>query len=237
MPKLIDPLFSRFHLVTTDPYTSEIYSDLLEPAYNTIRDSYLKAKRKPISLSPSKTFIYAPVKGALIGALRSIVKTAYRNILADYTQLSAKRKQNGQKSPPIDIYFIHYYTNPYNYKRMLRGLKSELLIESTYQATRYTLSTISKIKIRPQLQSVTSNLTFDLARACITNTITASTVYPAVQYLFTNRSMDIIVSKSIRRATIGSLAAAFGSLGLSLVKSVLPSYRKIVSVGLNMLGM
>ena len=229
-------LFSRFHLVTTDPYTSEIYSDLLEPAYNAIRDSYLQAKRRPITKSFSKTIIYAPIKGVIIGAIRSVFKTAYNNILEDYTHLSEQLKQKRQKSPPIDIYFIRYYTNPYNYKRMLRGLKSELLIETTYQATRYTLSTITKIKIRPQLQSVTSNLTFDLARAYLTNTITASTVYPTVQYLFTNRTMDQIISKSIRRASIGSLAAAFGSLGLSLVKSVLPSYRKIASVGLNMLG-
>lgn len=213
----------KYRFLTDEPYTSELYSNLLQPALTQIKDSYSNSQKRPITRDQVlKLIAISAAKGAGIGFLKSFTKVAFNNITNDY--------EKQEKKGPKDLYFLNYYTNPKMYPSMLRGLKSELQVEITYQACRKTLNSLSKILINPTNLEFHKSLGVSLVRSFTSNLITASTIYPLSLYLYTNNSAEEIMRKTLKRSGPGSLFASLTSLGMSIVSSVMPSYKDTLAV-------
>ncbi|EAY18230.1 hypothetical protein TVAG_122960 [Trichomonas vaginalis G3] len=212
-----------YTFLTDEPYTSELYSSLLEPALNQVKESYTMSHKKPITREQiAKIIISSAAQGAAIGFLRASTKVAFGNMTHDY--------ESQEKKGPKDLYFLQYYTNPKKYPSMLRGLKSELKVEISYKTCQKSLNALSKILINPKNLEFHQSLGVSLVRTFTCNLITASTVYPLSLYLYTNHSAEEIMRKTLKHAGPGSLFSSFTSLGLSIVKSLLPSQKDTISV-------
>ena len=214
---------TNFSLLTDEPYSSELYSSLLEPAFNQVRESYTQHNyrsipRNKLLLQISKS----AAKGVAIGFLKACTKTAVRNMDHDYEAQETKG--------PVDLYFLSYYTNPKKYPEMLRGLGPELKVEMTYQVCRNSFATFSKYLVHPQDMEFHHTIGIGFVRSFTSNLITASTVYPMSLYSFTNASVEEILKKTIRRATYGSFMVALRSIGLSILSSLMPSQKQVLSV-------
>lgn len=213
----------KYRFLTDEPYTSELYSSLLQPALTQIKDSYSNSQKEPSSKDEViKIIAISAAKGAAIGFLKAFTKVAVRNMTKDY------EKQKHKESK--DLYFLNYYTNPKMYPAMLRGLKSELQVEMTYQACRKSINSMSRLLIHPTNLEFHKSLGVSLVRSFTSNLITASTIYPLSLYLYTNHSAEEIMRKTLKRSGPGSLFASLTSLGLSIVSSVMPSYRDTLAV-------
>ena len=220
---------TNYTLLTDEPYTSEMYSSLLEPAFNQVRESYTLHNYRPIPRNKlTKQICKAACKGVFIGFLKATTKTAVKNMQHDYNQQENKG--------PIDLYFLSNYLNPKRYPVMLRGLTPELKVEVTYQVCQKSLATFSKYILRPTDMEFNQTLGIGFVRSFTSNLITASTVYPLSLQAFTDYSVEEILKKTFRRASYGSLMASFRSIGLSILSSLLPSQKQTFSVLLEIIG-
>ncbi|EAY10487.1 hypothetical protein TVAG_483980 [Trichomonas vaginalis G3] len=213
----------NYSFLTDEPYTSELYSSLLEPALNQVKESYTLAHKRPLTQKQIlKIIVSSAAQGALIGFLTASTKVAIRNMTHDY--------ESQEKKGPKDLYFLQYYTNPKKYPSMLRGLKSQLKVEISYKTCQKSLNALSKIMINPSNLEFHQSLGFNLVRTFTCNLLTASTVYPLSLYMYTNTSAEEIMRKTLRRAGPGSFFSSLTSLGLSIVKSLMPSQKDTISV-------
>ncbi|KAH0788006.1 hypothetical protein GPJ56_008107 [Histomonas meleagridis] len=220
----------KFHLVNVEPYTSELYDSLLRPAFESVRQSYLKyGKRKILQGDLMKKIAETAVRGCLIGTSRSIFTVAKRNL---------KKQYDSRKDPnvPIDIFYIRQYTDPKNFPQIFNGLKSEIAVENSYQIGKGIISTLSKYYGYIPSESFMTTLGVVLGRAYGSTFISSLTIYPAAMKLFTNTDTEEIARKSIKRATVGAVTASLISVGISICQAVLPSYKKIISIGFSTLG-
>ena len=214
---------TNYTLLTDEPYTSELYSSLLEPAFNQVRESYTLHNYRPIPRNKLvKQMCKSAAKGVFIGFLKATTKTAVKNMQHDYNQQENKG--------PIDLYFLSYYVSPKKYPEMLRGLAPELKVEVTYQVCQKSLATFSKYIVRPQDMEFNQTLGIGFVRSFMCNLITASTIYPLSLQTFTNYSVEETLKKTFRRASYGSLMASLRSIGLSILSSLLPSQKQTLSV-------
>ena len=226
-PKIME---EKFHLVNVEPYTSELYDSLLRPAFESVRQSYLKyGKRKILQADLMKKIAETTVRGCLIGTSRSIFTVAKRNLRKQY---------DSRKDPniPIDIFYIKQYTDPKNFPTIFSGLKSEIAVENSYQIGKGIISTLSKYYFSVPSNSFLASLGVVLGRAYASTFISSLTIYPTAMELFTNKDTEEIIMKSIRRATVGAVTASLLSVGISILQSVLPSYKKIIAIGFSTLG-
>ena len=220
---------AKFHLVNVEPYTSELYSNLLEPAFTTIEDNYNKYGKKPITRENLyKGLCIAPIKGCLFGVWRSLFTVAWKNINHEYEKQDPK--------PPIDIFFIKYYTNPRNFPVMFRGLRAEMKVEVMFQMCRCSLGTFAKYLVPSKSDSFLTNVGISFGRAFTANLISASTVYPLSLNYVSKLDTDQIVKKAINRAGRGSLKTATFAVGLQIARSIMPSYRKLLKFQSALLG-
>ncbi|OHT04523.1 hypothetical protein TRFO_27966 [Tritrichomonas foetus] len=214
---------NQFHLVNIEPYTSEMYSALLQPSLQILEKNYVQYGKKPMSKENfTRSLLIAPIKGVAIGASRSIFTIAFQNINNEY-------KESPEPKPPIDIFFLKYYTNFKNYPRMLRGLSTELKVECSYQCFKNTISTFSKYLINPKSDNFMTNFGFTFARAFTSNLITATTIYPVSLSLYTNKDSEEIVHKVMKKAGTGSFVTGMITGGISIARSMLPSYKNMFS--------
>lgn len=214
----------KYHLISNEPYTSELYGSLLEPAFNQVRESFVKQGIPNIPAHKIySTLVLSALKGAYIGAIKAATKVAIHNINRDYSS-------QPNPKPPVDVYWFKYYTNPKRYPMMFRGLKQEIEVEVTYQSSLQIINTISKAIIPPQKVEFGGAVGLSLARSFCTNLITASTVYPTALVAFTDKEPEEIINKTIRRAGIGSIKASLRALGISVARSLLPSLTDTVTI-------
>lgn len=220
----------RFYLVNVEPYTSELYNNLLQPAFSAFEEKYVTYGKKSLTRENLyKTLCIAPIKGCFFGAWRSLFKTAWFNMNQDYEALQDPR-------PPKDIFFMKYYTNPRKYKDMLRGYKPELKIEVIYQMCRQSLATYAKYLVPSKSDSFVANVGISLGRAFTTSFITASTVYPLAMHKIGHYDTEVIIKKTIRKAGSGSLRTALINVGMQMAKSIMPSWGRIIKVQQALLG-
>ena len=219
----------KFHLVNVEPYTFELYNNLLEPAFTTVEENYNKYGKKAITRENLyKGLCIAPIKGCFFGVWKSIFTVAWRNINNEY------EKQDPR--PPVDIFFIKYYTNPRNFPVMFRGLKSEMKVEVSNQISRCSICTFAKKLLPSKSDSFLTNVGISFARAFTANLITASTVYPMSLTCISKLDTDTVVKKTINRAGKGSFKAATFAVGLQIARSIMPSYRKLLKFQSALLG-
>lgn len=220
----------NYTLLTDEPYTSELYSSLLEPAFNQVRESYTQYGLKLVPKNKLlKEVCKSAAKGAAIGLLKATTTVAVRNMNKDY--------EKQEKKGPKDLFFINYYTNPKKYPEMLRGLTSELKVEMTYQSCQKSLAAVVKFLLHPMDPEPEFHQTLGIGflRSFTSNLITASTVYPLSLYAFTDNSLETVLRKSLRRSTVGSVMASMRSIGLSILTSLLPRQRDMFAVLLEIL--
>lgn len=220
----------KISIVSVDPYMSELYSSLLEPAFESVQRRYVEyGNRKIQKHELLQRVMTSSVRGAIIGASRSVFTTAMRNMHSDY------KKENDPKLP-IDIYFIQQYTHLRNYPKMLRGLNANLKVECSYQIGKNALSTLLKYYYYYPSNRFVTNLGLAFGRTCASTFISSVTVYPAALKLFTNMNTEEIFTKSARKASIGTIKNSIISVGISIGRAVLPSYKKLVKYGFSVLS-
>ena len=213
---------NQFHLVNVEPYTSEMYSALLQPSMQILEKYYVKYGKKPMSRENFlRSLIIAPIKGVGVGISRSFFTVAYRNIYRDYKDTESPR-------PPRDIFFIKYYINFHNYPRMLRGITTEMKVECPYQTTKSLISAFSKYVINIKSDHFLPSFAFTFTRAFMANLITATTVYPLTLSRNTDNNNEEILHKVIKRAGSGSAVHGLISGGMSIARSMMPSYKKML---------
>lgn len=221
---------NQFHLVNVEPYTSEMYSALLQPSMQILEKNYAQSGKRPFTKDYFiKSMMIAPIKGIAFGINRSVITIAFHNIDEDW-------KSHPDPKPPKDIFFLKYYTNIYKYPRMFRGLETELKVELTYQIFKNYISTLSKFLIYPKSNSFATNLGFTFARGFTSNLIAATTIYPIALSTFTDKDSDEIIQKVTRRASSGSLLTGLISCGISVARSIAPSYKKVVTFAKFLIG-
>ena len=220
----------KLSIVNIDPYTSELYSSLLEPAFESVQKRYVEYGNKKIQKQELfQRIIVSSIRGGIIGASRSIFTTAMRNMHKDY-------KSQDDPKLPIDIYFIQQYTHLKNYPKMLRGLDSNLKVECSYQIGKNVLSTLLKYYYYYPSNKFMTNLGLAFGRTYASTFLSSVTVYPTALKLFTDLNMEEIFTKSARKASIGSIKNSLISVGISIVRAVLPSYKKLVKYGFSLLS-
>ncbi|KAK8889261.1 hypothetical protein M9Y10_034007 [Tritrichomonas musculus] len=221
---------NQFHLVNVEPYTSEMYSALLQPSMQILEKNYAQYGKKQFTKENFiKSLVIAPIKGIAFGINRSVISVAFHNINQDY-------QDTPDPKPPKDIFFLKYYTNVYNYPQMLRGLKTELKVELTYQIYKSYITTFSKYLIFPKGDNLMTNLGFTFARSFTSNLIAATTIYPLALSRFTDKDSEEIIHKVTKRAGSGSVVAGLISSGISVLRSLLPSKSNLISFARFLVG-
>lgn len=224
------PNLTQFHLVNVEPYTSEMYSALLQPSMQTLERNYVQYGKKRISKEVfMRGLLIAPIKGIAFGINRSLFTVVFRNIHQDWENTPEPR-------PAKDIFYIKHYLNFRQYPTMLRGLSTELKIECSYQIFKSYLNTVSKYSLNLESDNFLSNLGFTFARSFTANLITATTFYPLALNYFTDNDTETIVHKLTKRAGSGSLVSGMISVGISITRSTLPSYTRMISFAKYLLG-
>lgn len=227
--KMLNHQEQKFHIVNVEPYTSDLYSALLEPSFKSVQQSFVQyGTRRESKRKLYKKLLFAPITGIYIGTFRAVTTTCWRNIYQDY-----QKEDNKQ---PIDMFYLNYYLSPKKYPQMFKGIRPEIEVECVYQTSRKVLNTLVKHYISPDTPTFGSKLGFTLARAATTNLIAATTVYPLALNHFANYSTEAILSKTLHRAGSGSIINALREVGLNIVKSQLPSYKKISKTILALIG-
>jgi hypothetical protein len=228
--ELTEKPLRRFDLVNVEPYTSELYSALLEPVFTTIETSYVKSSQRPLTQANLyKALWIAPIKGVIFGASRTVFSTAWKNIKEDYL----KEKD----APPIDIYFLKYYTNLNKYPQMFRGLRTELKVETGYQMVRNSLGAFAKYWVSSKSDSFVRNIGVSFGRSFTTNLITATTFYPLALYGFGScQNTEKLIGKVLHRAGPGAVKTALITVALQIAGSVMPRHRDLLKFPLALLG-
>lgn len=213
----------RLKFLTNEQDNFELYSNLLDPAFEQIRDSYIQVKTKEISNSELLSLLCEDIcKGILFGSFKAASKTALKNTAKDY-----KKQRN---KVPYDLFLIKNYTNFGNYPNLLRGFLPDAKVEVSYQITNRLLGTVAKSIIRYDNLDFSSKIGIDFGRSFCTSFLTATTIYPLAQALYTEQSTEQIIRKTIKRASIGAFIYGVRSVGISLARSMLPSYNDTLSV-------
>ena len=119
---------------------------------------------------------------------------------------------------------------------MLRGLKTELKVELTYQIYKSYITTFSKYLIFPKGDNLMTNLGFTFARSFTSNLIAATTIYPLALSRFTDKDSEEIIHKVTKRAGSGSVVAGLISSGISVLRSLLPSKSNLISFARFLVG-
>lgn len=81
-----------------------------------------------------------------------------------------------------------------------------------------------------------TNLGLAFGRTYASTFLSSVTVYPTALKLFTDLNMEEIFTKSARKASIGSIKNSLISVGISIGRAVLPSYKKLVKYGFSVLS-
>jgi hypothetical protein len=221
----------RFDLVNVEPYTSELYSTLFEPSVKTLGESYLHRVRHVLTRDALyKALLLSAGRGVLSGVSRCVFTVAMHNLSQDY------RAQSKSERPPIDIFFLKYYTTPSYYPRMFRGLTTELKIEVPFYMCRDSLATFAKYVVPSKSDSILTNIGISLGRSFVTHCITAVTVYPMSLYTFGKLDTETLLSRTMHKAGSGSIKAALVAVGMQLGTSIFPSYRKLLKFSVLLLG-
>jgi len=220
----------RYHLFSNEPYTSELYSGLLEPAFNQVRESYVA---KGLAVVPKhrliNSLVTSSLKGAAIGAIKAMSMSAILNMNKDYDN-------HPDPKPPVDLYFLKYYTNPKRYPDMFRGVKPNMAIEMIFQAALKAVNTYSMFLVSPQNLEFHTTLGVSIARSFTSNFIASTTVYPLALFAFKYRDPEEVLKYTLRRAGVGSLTASLRTAGISVARSLLPSYKDMVTIALEIIA-
>ena len=217
-------------IATYEPFMLPMYSSLLEPAFDQIRIAFVGYSRMKIPEDKLiKMLGSATIHGIAIATLRSITRVALSNINEEY--------KKSDKTEPIDIFYLKHYITPKLYSKVFRGFYAEWIPEVPFQVTRGMLNAVGKVLIGKSVdRSFEKTLLLSLARPFVSNLIPSLTVYPVMQCIATKQTGSEIVKRSFKRATNGSVAAALRSVGMSFVRSLLPGYKKTISVVLEVIG-
>jgi hypothetical protein len=210
---------ARFDLVNVEPYTSELYSTLFEPSVKTLEENYVRRVSHVLRREDLyKAMLFSSAKSVLLGVSRSVFTVALRNITLDY------QSQPRHDRPPVDIFFLKYYTNPRNYTQMFCGLSSELKVEISFAMCRGALASFAKYVAPSNSDSFLTNIGVSLGRTFSTYWITAFTVYPLSLYSFANCDAETLMNRTFHKAGSGSVKAALMTVGFQIGSSVFPSY-------------
>ena len=221
---------NQFHLVNVEPYTSEMYSALLQPSMQIFEKNFAQSGKKMYTKENFlRSLLIAPIKGIAFGINRSVITIAFHNIDEDW-------KAHPDPKPPKDIFFLRYYTNIYKYPRMFRGLETELKVELTYQISKNYISAFSKFLFYPKSDNWMTNLGFTFARGFTSNLLAATTIYPIALSAFTDKDSEEIIQKVTKRASSGSVLTGLISCGISVARSIAPSYKKLVTFAKFLIG-
>lgn len=81
-----------------------------------------------------------------------------------------------------------------------------------------------------------TNLGFTFVRGFTSNLLAATTIYPIALSTFTEKDSEEIIQKVTKRATSGSVLTGLISCGISVAKSIAPSYNKVVTFAKFLIG-